>query len=82
MKIKASVLEEQKSQLRFQMLDLIESRAKEVRIKMVGSGVCHTDIAHAKNEFNMKLNTPIVPRSKSATMSLFQIRTAEYAMSA
>ena len=60
MKIKASVLEEQKSQLRFQMLDLIESRAKEVRIKMVGSGVCHTDIAHAKNEFNMKLNTPIV----------------------
>lgn len=60
MKVKASVLEKQNTPVHFQTLDLIEPRANEVRIKMVGTGICHTDMAHAKREFGKDLNTPIV----------------------
>jgi len=60
MLVTASVLEKQNTPMHFQKLELIEPRASEVRIKMVGTGICHTDIAHAKREFQKDLNTPIV----------------------
>lgn len=64
MKMRAAVLERQGTPLedviKFQEIDIIEPRANEVRVKIVSSGVCHTDMAHSMNEWNMDIGVPMV----------------------
>ena len=58
MKIDAAVLDERGGRLRVQQLDLGEPRADEVLVRLVATGVCHSDIAVVTGD--LPLPTPIV----------------------
>lgn len=45
MKITAAVLNEINTDFEFKEIELDEPKANEVRVKLVASGVCHTDAA-------------------------------------
>ena len=60
MKIKAAVVDKQGEPMTIQEMDIREPLDNEVRVKIVGAGVCHTDIAHANNEWNIPLPMPMV----------------------
>ena len=60
MKIKAAVVDKQGEPMSIQEVDIREPLDNEVRVKIVGAGVCHTDIAHANNEWNIPLPMPMV----------------------
>lgn len=45
MQIRAAVLNEPQGALRIEMLELEEPRAREIRVRLVATGVCHTDIS-------------------------------------
>ena len=55
MKIKAAVVDKQGEPMTIQEVDIREPLDNEVRVKIVGAGVCHTDIAHANNEWNIPM---------------------------
>ena len=44
MKINAAVINEKSGSFEIQELDLEDPRADEVLIRIVGAGVCHTDL--------------------------------------
>jgi len=50
MKIKAAVLPEHKSKFTVQTIDVEEPRADEILVKIVATGICHTDIAVANQD--------------------------------
>ncbi|MFC2031822.1 alcohol dehydrogenase catalytic domain-containing protein [Chloroflexota bacterium] len=58
MKIKAAVLYEPKTPLKVEEVDLDEPKEGEVLVKLVGTGVCHTDLSVANG--NIKMPMPIV----------------------
>lgn len=60
MKIRAAVVEKQGEPCVIQEVDIREPQINEVRVKLAGTGVCHTDIAHALNLWNVPLHLPIV----------------------
>ena len=62
MKIRAAITERQEPPATFtiQEVDIVEPRDNEVRVKIVGAGICHTDIAYATNEFNVPVPMPMV----------------------
>lgn len=60
MKMKACVLYKQATPMRMEEVDIIEPRALEIRVKIKSAGICHTDIAHRDNEWNMPLGMPMI----------------------
>ncbi len=52
-KIKAALTKELKKPVSFEIetVNMVDPREGEVRVKLVGSGICHTDIGYAANEF-------------------------------
>ena len=58
MKINAAVLEERHGRLKVQQLDLEKPRSDEVLVRLVATGVCHSDIAVVTGD--LPLPTPIV----------------------
>ena len=58
MKIDAAVLEERHGRLQVQQLDLEDPRSDEVLVRLVATGVCHSDIAVVTGD--LPLPTPIV----------------------
>ncbi len=58
MKIQAAVLDERRGHLKVEQLDLAEPRADEVLVRLVATGVCHSDIAVVTGD--LPLPTPIV----------------------
>lgn len=51
MKIKAAVVHEVNGAYSIEELELAEPKADEVRVKIVASGVCHTDVGAQKGDF-------------------------------
>lgn len=45
---------------KIQKLEVREAAGGEVRVKLVGTGICHTDIAYATDEFKVPLKLPMV----------------------
>lgn len=60
MKMKAFVLYERKADFQLEEVDMIEPRALEIRVKLVSTGICHTDIAQKDNEWGMELALPMI----------------------
>ena len=60
MKMKAAVVKVQGEPMEIMEVNIRECQDNEVRIKLAGTGICHTDIAHAKNEWNMAMPMPMV----------------------
>lgn len=53
MKIKAYTLEQANAELKLEELDLDEPKFGEVLIKVVASGICHTDVSGIANSFGL-----------------------------
>ena len=60
MKIKAAVVDDQSKPMTIQELDIREPLDNEVRVKIISAGICHTDVAHATNEWGVPIPLPIV----------------------
>ena len=60
MKIKAAVVDDQSKPMTIQELDIREPLDNEVRVKIISAGICHTDVAHATNEWGIPIPLPIV----------------------
>ena len=60
MKMKAAVLEKFGEPLVLQTVEVREPLANEVRVKMVGTGICATDVAYQYNNFGLDLHLPLV----------------------
>ena len=58
MKIKAAVVREFRKPATIEELDLAEPKEHEVQVKMLATGLCHSDLAFWDNTFDMRL--PIV----------------------
>lgn len=54
-KIKAAVLSEPKSKFTVQTIELEEPRADEILVKIVATGICHTDIAVANQDMSFPI---------------------------
>ncbi len=59
MQIEAAVARKEFAPLNFEALDLEEPRHNEVRVRLVGSGVCHTDVA-IRDQTIVPMPQPIV----------------------
>lgn len=55
MRIKAALLENENAEFKFTELELDEPRANEVLVKIVASGICHTDAAAKEGMMNVKM---------------------------
>lgn len=60
MEITAAILRETGKPFEMARLEMEEPRADEIRVKLVASGLCHTDIGLAEGEFPIPGITPIV----------------------
>ena len=61
MKIRAAICDAHGQPLHIEDdVEMIEPRAREVRIKIVSAGVCHTDMAIQKNLWNIPVHMPMV----------------------
>lgn len=61
MKIRAAICDAYHAPLHIEDdVELIEPRAREVRVKIVSAGVCHTDMAFQNNEWNLPLTLPMI----------------------
>ncbi len=62
MEIRAVVTETLKENPEFKIttVNIREPKEGEVRVKMVGTGICHTDVAYATDEFSLPLALPMV----------------------
>ena len=55
MKIKAAVLYEAQTPLRVEEIDLEEPQEGEVLVKLVGTGLCHTDLGAAESHYRIPI---------------------------
>lgn len=61
MKVKAALVENYGDPAKIvEDLDLIDPRANEVRIKIAGCGICHSDIAFKDDEWKLPTTLPLV----------------------
>ena len=62
MEMKAAVTEVLKENPEFKIttVNIREPKEGEVRVKMAGTGICHTDVAYATDEFGLPLALPMV----------------------
>lgn len=62
MEIKAVVTEvlSENPEFKISTVNIREPKEGEVRVKMVGTGICHTDVAYATDEFHLPLALPMV----------------------
>lgn len=60
MKMKAAVLHQHYEKFQIEEVDICEPRSQEVCVKIVSSGVCHTDYGFRDNFINRPLKMPII----------------------
>ena len=60
MKMKAAVLHQHYEKFQIEEVDIREPLQNEVMVKMVSSGVCHTDIGFRDNFLDRPLKMPII----------------------